>query len=334
MKVLHGMTEIAGQGSYSVKGLRQTGVDATLAVWGKNPRGYGGEYEVGIVGSMKKPGNILKVLKFAAKAMRDYDCYHFHFAKSLIPGNWDLLILKLLKKKVFFEFHGSEIRNVINNIPYKYMNVFPEALNKKQIKRLKRIAKYATAFIIHDEELRPHLPKSQIPVHIVPLRLDIGKFKPKYPEDYENNPLIVHAPSNRDIKNTAIIEAVLLQIHMDYRWQLVENMTQEEAFKVYKKADIVFDQISGGSYGVFAIEAMALGKPVLCYISEEMKKSFPQDLPIISVTPDNLKYELEKLINDSSLRKAAGQKGREYAEKYHDYVKNGQMLKDIYEGKR
>ena len=40
MKVLHGMTEIAGQGTNSVKGLQKNGINAHMAVWRKNTFGY------------------------------------------------------------------------------------------------------------------------------------------------------------------------------------------------------------------------------------------------------------------------------------------------------
>ena len=34
------MSEVAGQGIYTVRGLRKNGVDAHMAVWSKNPLGY------------------------------------------------------------------------------------------------------------------------------------------------------------------------------------------------------------------------------------------------------------------------------------------------------
>lgn len=327
------MSEIAGQGSYSVKGLREIGVDADLAVWRSNPsKYYSPQYDLKI--GYKKclyPWYFLKMVSFALKSMFKYDCFHLHFAHSLIPKYLDLPILKLLKKKVFFEFHGSDVRNMIKEIPHEYMEpVYPD---KKQARRLKKLAKYADGFIIHDEELRPHLPGKDVPVYVVPLRLDIEKFKPKYPDINEKNPLIVHAPSIIPGKGTEFIQEAMAKISMKYRWKLVHGMTQEEAVKIYKEADIVFDQISGcGTYGVFAIEAMALGKPVMCDISEEMKGTFPDNLPIVSVWPYDIKEKLEMLLSDSQLRNRLGKKGRIYAEGYHDYKKNAELLKKIYEG--
>ena len=70
---------------------------------------------------------------------------------------------------------------------------------------------------------------------------------------------------------------------------------------------------------------------VMTYISEEMRESLPKSLPIVNIEPDNLTEKLTTLLEDGKLRETLGKQGREYVEKYHDYRKNGEMLKDIYE---
>jgi hypothetical protein len=45
---------------------------------------------------------------------------------------------------------------------------------------------------------------------------------------------------------------------------IVEGLPHEEARKRYARADIVVDQLNAGWHGVFALEAMALGKPSSC----------------------------------------------------------------------
>lgn len=103
--------------------------------------------------------------------------------------------------------------------------------------------------------------------------------------------------------------------------------------KVYSSADIIIDQLIIGTYGVLSIEAMALGKPVITYISDDMIKTLPTDLPIHNANIYNIKNRIEELIIDSNLRKELGIKGRKYVERYHDYRKNSKMLYDIYSGK-
>ena len=75
-----------------------------------------------------------------------------------------------------------------------------------------------------------------------------------------------------------------------------------------------------------------MGKPVITYITDEMKTKFPEELPIASANPDTIEQKLEELIVDGKLRKKLGEKGRSYTHKYHDCNKIGKLLGMIYEG--
>ncbi len=337
MKVIHGMSEVAGQGIYTVQGLRNNNVDADMAVWQRNPMGYPVDIDIKINKKKKYlyPLYVIKMVMFAVKALVKYDVLHSHFGYSLLPLNLDVKVLKLFNKKIFVEFHGSEIRFVFNNIKYKFYNheAVKESINNKQRKRLLKLIKHCDGIILHDEELKSHLPDVKVPVYIVPLRLDLSKFEPLYPENKKIKPIIVHAPSKRKGKGTEEILKGLEKVQGQFELILVEGKTQEEAFEIYKKADIIIDQISVGTYGVFAIEAMALGKPVITYISDEMEKSLPSELPIVSATFDNISKIIDELIEDGDKRQALGMAGREYAVRYHDNVKVAKYLKDIYLGK-
>ena len=84
IKILHGMSDVAGQGSYSARGLREIGVDATVAVWRQNPFGY--EVDICLHIQKEKLNNpfyafksALKILCFALKSSFQYNIFHFHF---------------------------------------------------------------------------------------------------------------------------------------------------------------------------------------------------------------------------------------------------------------
>ena len=332
MRVLHGMSEVAGQGSYSVKGLRENGIDAKMAVWRKNPLGYPYDFCLNI-GKCRLlyPVYALKMLAFAVYALFQFDCFHFHFGWSLLPGGMDLRIIKLFKKKVFMEFHGSDIRWAFNREPYPHWEMPSE--NPKRQKKIKEILKYVDGVILHDEELRKHLPKTDKPIYIVPLRLDIDKFTPVYPSEDNKEPVIVHAPSKRSNKGTEYILEALKHIKYPFKFVLIENKPQSEALEIYKSADIIIDQLFAGTYGVFSIESMALGKPVIVYVNEEMQETFPEQLPLVNANTETVRTRLEELITDSLKRRKLGVQARGYVEKYHDCKKNAAVLAQIYQGK-
>ena len=54
-------------------------------------------------------------------------------------------------------------------------------------------------------------------------------------------------------------------------------MSNEEVIKLIQRADLVIDQLVIGWYAMFAIEAMSLGKPVICNLrSDFFSNSIPQ----------------------------------------------------------
>ncbi len=152
------------------------------------------------------------------------------------------------------------------------------------------------------------------------MRIDIENYLPVYPSAANNTPVIVHTPSAISAKGTIYINEVLQQLKKEYDFKYIQihNMPREDALKAIQQCDIMVDQIIIGHHGMAATEAMAYGKPVVCFIKDSMKKNYPDDLPIVSANPDNLYEKLKLLLGNSSLRNELGKKGRAYVEKYHD----------------
>lgn len=338
LKVMHGLSEVAGQNSYSVMGLKKIGIEANCIVYQEHPFKYPYDKSLGIDKARRKlfPFYALKLGLFFIYALKKYNTFHFHFGRSIL-NNIELPIYDLLHKKLFYEFHGSDLRDYkrfcdISGMPY---DPAEETSIKLHI-RNSRICKKAQGIIVHDDELIPYLPETNRPVYVVPLRVDLGKFEPVYPTNSNNRIRIVHAPSKRAGKGTKYVMEIFNRLKKKYNnieLILVEGKSQQEALKIYKTADIIVDQLFAGTYGVFAIESMALGKPVITYISDEMKKKLPDELPIVSGDVNTLLNALELLINDSKLRRKKGEDGRRYVENYHDYRSIAYVLTNIYLGK-
>lgn len=334
MCVLHGMSEVAGQGIYTVKGLIENNVESNMVVWRRNGGGYDIDIDLNIgYNKLLYPIYAVKMYCFAMKAIKKYDIFHFHYGYSLTPFYWDLRILKHFGKKIFVEFHGSEIRGLYKDITYDFFYPeWPSIRNKrKQQNRIRTLLKYADGIILHDEELREHIPDDiDVPIYIVPLRVDVNKFEVNHVKN--KVPVIVHAPSRRSTKGTEGILEALKTVNGKYELVLVEGKTQKEALDIYKQADIIIDQISVGTYGVFAIEGMALGKPVITYIDDKMKETFPKELPIISADFNTLSSVVDELLDNRARLESIGECGRKYVERFHDNVKVTKCLKQIYEG--
>lgn len=222
MKILHGMSDVAGQATYSVDGLRKNGEDADLVFWRKNGMGYpeiGRDMRIGEK-KILYPYYAWKMLAFSVPAAFRYDVYHFHFGHSLIPWALDLFWLKRMHKKTFMEFHGDDIRYFYHKTrpKYFYADVIKEPDKFRLIKN-NRILKQIGACITHDEELRKHIPAKRL--YITPLRIDIHRFEARYPEPDKRKPVIVHAPSDYVTKGSQYITEAMERLRKRYEFEFI-----------------------------------------------------------------------------------------------------------------
>jgi glycosyltransferase involved in cell wall biosynthesis len=114
----------------------------------------------------------------------------------------------------------------------------------------------------------------------------------------------------------------------------VEGLDHREAFERYREADIVVDQLNAGWYGLFAIECMALGKPVVTFLHDEARRRTEEELgvevPIVSATKEDLRARLEPLVADAAARRRIGTASRAYVEQVHDLERVADRLLALY----
>ena len=94
----------------------------------------------------------------------------------------------------------------------------------------------------------------------------------------------MHAPSAQGYKGTEYVLQAITRLEKDYEVEfvLVHDIPHSQTKEIYQRADIIIDQLLTGTYGVFTVEAMALGKPVVCYIREDLKSTYPADFHYFS----------------------------------------------------
>lgn len=147
------------------------------------------------------------------------------------------------------------------------------------------------------------------------------RYQPVYPSGDRNRPLrVVHAPNHREFKGSRYLEqavASLRQENVEIELILVERRSNEEALEIYKSADVIFDQCLIGFHGYFALEAMALGKPVMCFIRKPDKYLLhPEECPIINTHVTTLKEDLRRVMARRGELGEIGRRGRSYIEKH------------------
>ncbi len=303
--MVHTPLNVAGIPWTNVQALRRKGVDARLVVVERQKLHPEADW------SLDRPAGFWgrQAVQWPAllRLLPKTDVFHFYFGWTLVPRKLQWPILKATRRKSVLHFLGSDIRGKT-----------PEQL---------RYARGADARIVGSYDALRWVPDA----HVVPPGLDLSEYAPPPPEEH-TRPVVLHAPSSRRRKGTEhVVEACE---GLDVELDIVEGLHHDEARRRYERADIVVDQLNAGWYGIFALEAMALSKPVLSYLRpeavEETERALGVDVPIVPVTKETLREQIADLGASPERRRQIGAASRAYVERVHDADKGADRLLEIY----
>ena len=305
LRVTHCPVNTAGIPWANVQAQRRKGVDARLVVFERYRLHPEADWSLDRTGGLAR--RELAQWRAFARLLPQTDVFHFYFGLTLVPRSVQFRLLRAARRRSVVHFLGSDIRGKR-----------PEEL---------AFARRAGARIVGSYDALRWVPDAEV----VPPGIDLDAFTPVPPGDH-SRPLVVHAPSSRRRKGTEYVIAACEELGVEL--DLVEGVHHDEARRRYERADIVVDQLNAGWYGIFAIEAMALGKPVVTFLREETltrtEAAFETAVPIVSATKETLAERLRPLVDSSTERKRIGAASRTYVERVHDVDRNAGRLLDIY----
>ena len=146
---------------------------------------------------------------------------------------------------------------------------------------------------------------------------------------------MLHAPNHRQFKGTSYLEEAVTKLRSDglnIELVLVERVPNEQALEIYRSADLVFDQCLIGFHGYFALEAMALGKPVMCFIRDPEHYLLNADeCPIINTHISTLCEDLKRVVERQDELHEIGRQSRQYIEKNFSLEAFAKRLSKAYE---
>ena len=148
------------------------------------------------------------------------------------------------------------------------------------------------------------------------------------------NPLrIAHAPNHPYFKGTRFLEEAVDRLRSEgneIELIRVQGVSNAEALELFSRADIVADQFVSGFHGYTALEAMAHGKPVLCYLRDASMMLDPATCPIIRADPDTLYNVLKACLRGDYDLIDIGKRGRNYVEHYYSLPAVAARLGELY----
>ena len=268
------------------------------------------------------------------------DRLHFFSDRGLLPvrrlfllNRFELAVYKFLGIQVFFWTYGGDVRVREATLTLGEPNccTFCPAVgtqcvctNNRAAYNRETIRRYATAHFSMGDMIH-YTPGSRNDVFFWPVDLlaqQGSKYEPSYPDVASPGPVkIVHAANHRAFKGTHLLIQAIDELRSQgvaVELVLVEGVPNHIALAQYRAADVIFDQCLIGFHGYFALEGMALGKPVMSFLRLPSAYVLAADeCPIINTSISTLKEDVLKLCGNRANLRELGVRGRRYVEKYY-----------------
>jgi len=305
MRVLH-LNNPAQVATNLVYAQRSLGIESSLVVTSTKGWHSNFDHNLSDIDTNQVKGK-LKVGKKLYNLIKECDILHYH-GQAVSEGYRDLVMWSgIMSKPVILHHHGSEIRN-------------------------KQYPKFASKLVKHRYVSTPDLLEFVPDAEWLPNPVNLDNIK--YSEPRTDGPLkILHAPTNRKVKNTEAVLAAISKLELDgldIQFTLVEDSQHSELLEQVSSHDLIIDWLNPefGIYGVFSIESMALGRAVICSLTDSLYGKY--DLPIVSIQPDDLSSKITEFYNDRKLLVDMGKASYDFVQKHHNPVESAKTVIERY----
>jgi hypothetical protein len=234
------------------------------------------------------------------RRLKYYDVWHYHYPygslkRALEKRNFDRVYVK--------HYHGDDLRGQLDN----------------------------DLCLVSTPDLLKYAPNavwipSPINLNDIDQAITNGKKEPNkitkvahYPfyENYPGYDYYTEALSSLQREKVCIVVKILRRPH-------------SETLKALVGCDIVLGKIlpEVGWFGKFELEGMALGKPVVAYVSDDLYDSYSP--PIYRTSETNFKKDLKDLIENITERQRLAVEGRRYVKKNHNVDTICHSIEQVY----
>jgi glycosyltransferase involved in cell wall biosynthesis len=319
IRIVHLPTGTGGHPLGLSRAERQLGFRSDVIDFAPNYVGYAAD-RVFDLADRSAPARAAGRLRFLAGAVRRYDVFHFNSGAPALALRTsrgvftELPLLKRLGKTIVVTWQGCDVRprsacpwcerpECIRHDPWRAADA-------------KAMLKYADRAIVINPDLGRYLPGATFLPYA---SVDVASIEPRPLPDRETV-VVAHAPTNPRVKGTPHVVAAVEQLRdegLDIELDLITGVTNAEAMERIARADVLVDQLHIGWYGGVAVEGMALGRPVVCFI-DESDNPYGSALPVVRANPATVKAVLAELVVDRERRASAAADGRSFALREHD----------------
>lgn len=259
-----------------------------------------------------------------------FDVYHFNWFLSFLPDQLDVEYLRRSGSAVYFHFRGCFILTRLapefaaqgKSVADACGACKSRGWREEYFRRFQRGAREASRVFVST----PNLCHCSPDFEYLPLSLDAetSALVPAKSEKSRDGKTItvMHAPSSsamESVKGTTHVVAAIEKLKsegFDVELIMVQNMPRRQAIQKFGEADIFVEQLTLGSYGNTAIEAMAQGVPVISSHHPDHAHLVP-DCPVVHADPMTIADRLRELVGDANARTELGQRCAEFVRDFH-----------------
>jgi glycosyltransferase involved in cell wall biosynthesis len=266
-------------------------------------------------------------------ALTRYDVFHTFCDRGLLPVSGGLQIepaemeaIRRHGRRLYAYTYGADVRTREATLALGRYNLcvecpepgrFCTCNDEKGARNIAAIGQHATALISMGDMLT--YARNARNMHYWPV--DTANF-PKTGTDWipGRTLRVGHAPNHPHFKGTQfLVDAIERLKAQGYAIELVSitGVANAEVIALFKSCDVVADQFIAGFHGYTALEAMALGKPVLCYLRDPRAAIDPANCPMINCSPDTVEQLLRECLDGDFDLAELGRRSRSYIEHYY-----------------
>ncbi|HYC02677.1 MAG TPA: hypothetical protein VED40_05250 [Azospirillaceae bacterium] len=329
---------------YHKKALEQAGFTAETFVNGLTH--VTREFDHIFMGNRHSPLHLLTQLRIFWLACSRYRILYIYFTGCPFnPSFWlwrlEPLLFQLSGTRVVVMPYGQDVQDFTRcaNLPFKHATTVDYPYQNRRRAWVKGRIDLWTRYADHvisgcDWVDYMHHWDTLLPGHFV---VDMAEVRERAgapaqagaaPDEPADRPFrIVHTPNHRTIKGTrhllAAVELLRAEGHA-IELTVVEGASNRAVLEQMAGADLIVDQLVIGWYAMVAIEAMTLGKPVVCFIRQDLRELYEAagviergELPLVHATPETLADTLRSLIQDRHGLRRAAELGPRFVRRHH-----------------
>lgn len=347
-RVLIGPLNTAGQGAQWARAVREHCPDVSaLSVWAERgsptpPLGYRPDVVLSRAVQLRGQQAMAELVDRATHVILESGFRLLGDVRFGDSGDdLDLLISRGITPALLF--HGSDLRDLRRHAEMydssPFAGEWDDRLARMQdgVEQRRTLAAQAgVPVFVPTPDMLDFVPEATW----LPLVVDPARYAATSPVLERERPVVLHAPTNPQLKGTAVIQQVLSEFDRDglISYRELGGVPNDQMPGALADADIVVDQIVLGNVGVLATEAMASGRVVLSHVLDHVRERFAradprgETVPVVDARPNTLAGVLSGILADREQFRALAGRGPAWVARNHDGRRSAAVLSDFLTG--